>query len=317
MGKKDRDRFISPETIKKIEKLEKSPQIQAQLQAVKNGMKEKVKAPFYIGCLGLIFIGIIALRLQAFPLILIYLAWRFGSKYLKKNKEDIVEAYVNHFLLPVLKEILPDTTVNYFERMDLEILRKLVYDSEAYYSNCHILFGDDDKTEFCNMESYHYTRDSDGHERPVKDFRGQVLLAQFPTQIKGHIRVVPLYKKNFLGHKSYGRYGKKRKDEEELETESMAFNEAYSIFSTDDFYTRLVLDPHILDILTHWKDQMRVCLYMNNKYISLAFESNEFLFSTPRTPKEIDDLSLAGEYEKIRGQLADFYRLIDRIGEKL
>lgn len=317
MGQKYRNRFTDPEIIKKIEKLEKSPQAQAKLQAVKNGMREKIKAPFYIGCLGIIIIGIIAIRINEFVFILIYFAWKFWSKYFKKNKEDIANAYIDNFLLPILKEILADTTINYFELMDLVILEKLVSDSDVYHSNCHIIFGDFYKTEFCNMESYHYREDSNGHKESVRDFTGQVLVAKIPTNINGHIRIVPVCKKKFLGHKNYGRYGNIRKDEEVFETESMAFNDAYSIFYTDDFYVPLILDPKILDILTNWKDKMRVCFYMNNKYISLAFESNEFLFSIPKTPKEVDDLSMAGEYEKIRWKLADFYNLINLIGEKL
>lgn len=317
MGEKYRNRFTDPEIIKKIEELEKSPQAQAKLREVKNGMREKIKAPFYIGCLGLIIIGIIAIKIETFVFVLIFIAWKFWSKYLKENKEDIANAYIDNFLLPILKEIIPDTTINYFEFMDLEILANLVSDSDAYNSHCHILFGDDYKTEFCNMESYHYTKDSDGNEKTVRDFTGQVLVAKIPTNINGHIRIVPVYKKRFLGHRNYGRYGNRRKDEEVFETESMAFNDAYSIFSNDDFYAHLILDPKILDILTNWKDKMRVCFYMNNEYISIAFESNEFLFSIPKTPKEVDDLSIAGEYEKVRLKLADFYKLIAIIGEKL
>ena len=62
---------------------------------------------------------------------------------------------------------------------------------------------------------------------------------------------------------------------------------------------------------------MRVSVYMNEKYISISFESNENLFYLPSTKTEIDELSLAGEYEKVSEKLADFYGLIDIISEKL
>lgn len=317
MGRKFRDQFTDPKTIKKIEDLEKTPQNQARLRSVKEGMKEKIKKPFYIGCLGLLLVFITLAYLKSYGVILLCLAWYFGTKYLRENQASLARDYTDHFLRPVLQEILPETRVNYFEKMDVGILQKLVPGSEGYYSNCHILFGDDLETEFCNMQSYHYIKDSDGNDQKRVDFTGQVLAVKLNTQIKGHIRIVPLVKENFLGHKSYGQYGEKRREEEEIQTESLVFNQAYSIFSTDAFYSRLILDPHILDILNHWKDKMKLCLYLDQKQISLAFESREFLFSVPKTPEDIDKLSLAGEYEKIQEKLADFYDLIDRIVEKL
>ena len=146
---------------------------------------------------------------------------------------------------------------------------------------------------------------------------GQILVSNLKTNIDGHIRIVPVVDKNLFGYKKYGIYNKKHKDEEEIETEYIDFNETYSIFSTDEFYTRLVLNPNIMEILNKWKDKMRVSIYMNEKYISISFESNENLFYLPSTKTEIDELSLAGEYEKVSEKLADFYGLIDIISEKL
>ena len=55
---------------------------------------------------------------------------------------------------------------------------------------------------------------------------------------------------------------------------------------------------------------------MNESYVAIAFQSNHFLFSAPATGWGVEKLSLAGEYEQIRTKLADFYALIDIIGEK-
>ena len=62
---------------------------------------------------------------------------------------------------------------------------------------------------------------------------------------------------------------------------------------------------------------MDVVVYMNEEYISIAFKSNEYIFEIPTTKQGVDDLSLSGEYEKIREKLVDFYSLIDIIGDKL
>lgn len=315
MRKKYRERFLDPEVSRKIEVLENAPETKSRLERVRTSLKSEVPKPFYIGAIG-VFVSIVAFSyFKEFAIIPIFFIWQFCSKYIKKSRTDIADLYVGHFLKPVLTEILPDTEVDYFGGIDLKILGNLVRDSEKYYSNCHIIFGDDYRTEFCNLESYHYTTDKDDHEVRHTDFTGQVLCAKFETNISGHIRVVPVYKKGIFG-KNHWPYGNKRKDEKEIQTESIEFNNSYSIFSTDDFYTRLILDANIIELLNNMNKNMDVAIYMNEKYISVAFESKHFLFAAPHTKGFVDNLSLAGEYEKVRTKLADFYALIDIIGEK-
>lgn len=317
MRKKYRDKFTNPEIVKRIEQIENSPQMQSKLHSVKNGMKNNIINPFVI-VIGAIF-GFIALRamLDIYSFLVIAALVYFWKKYSKQRRNELANSYIDNFLLPVLNEILPDTTIDYFKKIDLKVMKRLVPDSQYYFGNCHIVFGDDYKTEFSNMEAFTETEDSEGHTRQTIDFCGQVLMAKFDTKINGHIRVVPIKKSKVLGLRNHGNYGKKTKIEKEIETESIEFNNSYAIYSTDDFYTRLILDPKIIELLNDWKEKMRVCLYMNEQYISVSFESNAFLFALPQTKKQIDELSLSTEYEKVREKLSGFYSLIDIIGEKL
>ena len=317
MRKKYRDKFTNPEIVKRIEQIENSPQIQSKLHSVKNGMKNNIINPFVI-VIGAIF-GFIALRamLDIYSFLVIAALVYFWKKYSKQRRNELANSYIDNFLLPVLNEILPDTTIDYFKKIDLKVMKRLVPDSQYYFGNCHIVFGDDYKTEFSNMEAFTETEDSEGHTRQTIDFCGQVLMAKFDTKINGHIRVVPIKKSKVLGVRNHGNYGKKTKIEKEIETESIEFNNSYAIYSTDDFYTRLILDPKIIELLNDWKEKMKVCLYMNEQYISVSFESNAFLFTLPQTKKQVDELSLSAEYEKVREKLSGFYSLIDIIGEKL
>lgn len=317
MRKKYRDKFTNPEIVKRIEQIENSPQMQSKLLLVKNGMKNNIINPFKI-VIGAI-LGFIALRamLDIYSFLVIAALVYFWKKYSKQRRNELANSYIDNFLLPVLNEILPDTTIDYFKKIDLKVMKRLVPDSQYYFGNCHIVFGDDYKTEFSNMEAFTETEDSEGHTRQTIDFCGQVLMAKFDTKINGHIRVVPIKKSKVLGLRNHGNYGKKTKIEKEIETESIEFNNSYAIYSTDDFYTRLILDPKIIELLNDWKEKMRVCLYMNEQYISVSFESNAFLFALPQTKKQIDELSLSTEYEKVREKLSGFYSLIDIIGEKL
>ena len=316
MRKKYRDKFTNPEIVKRIEQIENSPQMQARLRSVKNGMKDNIINPFLvIGAM----VGFIALRamLGICSILVMAAIVYFWNKYSKQRRTELATSYTDNFLLPVLKEILPDTTIDYSKEVDLKVMKRLIPDSEYYFGNCHIVFGDDYKTEFSNMQAYTESEDSEGHTRRIIDFCGQILMAKFDTKINGHIRVVPIKKGKVLGFRNHGSYGKKTKIEKEIETESIEFNNSYAIYSTDDFYTRLILDPKIIELLNDWKEKIRVCLYMNEQYISVSFESNAFLFALPQTKKQVDELSLSTEYEKVREKLSGFYSLIDIIGEKL
>lgn len=316
MRKKFRERFLDPEVLNRIEAAQNSPETKRRLSEMKKCVKNRMSDMFYIGFLGFVATVVVVNFFGNYALIPCAAIWCYCYNIFKSRNVDVDDLYVNNFLTPVLNEIFPDTVVDYHGGMDFEIMENLVYNSRKYYSNCHIIFGDDYKTEFCNMRCWHYTSDKNGRKEEHTDFRGQVLVARFNTNINGHIRIAPVYEKGFFGKKLFGPYGSKRDGEEEIQTESIEFNNAYSIFSTDDFYSRLILDANILEILNNLSRKINVAIYMNESYVAIAFQSNHFLFSTPATGWGVEKLSLAGEYEQIRTKLADFYALIDIIGEK-
>ena len=193
MRKKYRDKFTNPEIVKRIEQIENSPQMQSKLHSVKNGMKDNIINPFLvIGAM----VGFIALRamLGIYSILVMAALVYFWNKYSKQRRTELATSYTDNFLLPVLNEILPDTTIDYSKKVDVKVMQRLVPNSEYYFGNCHIVFGDDYKTEFSNMQAYTETEDSEGHTRQTIDFCGQVLMAKFDTKINGHIRVVPIKK---------------------------------------------------------------------------------------------------------------------------
>ena len=319
---KDRARFTDPTIIKKIKSIENSKEIQDRLASVREEMKSRTfsilnyKRVFIVGMFIFSFLITDFEYKVLFNLVIIFGAW-FVSAFFRKNRELNENAYVDNFLLPVLGEIFPETEIDYSKGLKIKVLENFLPNVDGFYGNCHIKFGDEFKTEFSNFLAYHYTTDSDGDKREVTDFVGQGLFVKMQTNISGHIRIVPTTRKSIFGNKKHGIYGKKNKDEMEIETESIDFNESYSIFSTDDFYTRLILDPNIISLLNSWRDRMELVLFMNDEYISIAFKSNEYIFKLPTTKADIDRLSLSGEYEKIREKLADFYSLLDIITDKL
>ena len=211
--KKYRDKFTNPEIVKRIKQIENSPQMQSKLHSVKNGMKNNIINPFVI-VIGTIFLFLVLrAMLDIYSLLVMAAIVYFWNKYSKQRRNELAKSYIDNFLLPVLNEILPDTTIDYSKKIDVKVMKRLVPDSEYYFGNCHIVFGDDYKTEFSNMEAFTETEDSEGHTRQIIDFCGQVLMAKFDTKINGHIRVVPIKKGKVLGFRNHGNYGKKTKIE--------------------------------------------------------------------------------------------------------
>lgn len=321
MMKTYRNNFTSFETSIKINSLENSAQMQKRLDLIKSGMKDHVFKSSPKNLLILVLIVLVG-----FPLLILLppvgiplsvFALLTFIKKLNKKKKMLTKAYIENFLQPVLDQILEDTKINYYKLIDdMDFLAIMFNHAQIYKGECNIVFGDEYKTEFSNLNVMHYREQKGENAATDDDFIGQVLRVKIPTKIKGHLRIIAKDKKKTRGKNLYGPYRGLYKDEIEVPTESIKFNKSYSIFSTDEFYAKLFLDPKIIDIFTNWIDKMKISLYMDENSISILYQSDKYLFPAPITEEEIDDLSLAGEYEKVRDQLADFYSLIDIIGEK-
>ena len=318
--------FTDPEVLEKLNRLEKSPQMQGKLNELKEGVKNNAFDPMRLIPLipVVLIIGAVGNYLPSFDyssykyplLIVIAFVICFGGKFFVSNKVDVSSLYADNVLTPILNAILPGTVLKDSEGIDNSIFNNLLPISSRYYSNTHIIFGDESKTEFSNMQAMHFSRSESGKTVKKTDFIGQVLLMNSKTNINGHIRIVPVTGKNFMGQKLNGYYGKKTKEESEVQTESIEFNNSYSIFSTDNFYTKLVLDPSFIEVLNNLQKRMRVCIYIDSEHIIAAFDSGWYLFGAPGK-SGIENLSLIREYAKFRDVLAEYYEVINVIREKL
>lgn len=310
--------FTKPEITTRIRNLEQSQEMQKKLVSVKSKMKNNIPNLIDLRLVLGILLALLVLNTRYYyflPIVLVL----YTNLFAPRNKEevDISEDYAENFLRPILEEVFPETKLLYNEGLALDVFELILPGSDKYNSNCHIIFADSYKTEFSNMTALFVTRDNKGKTIHKVDFTGQVFQINLSTNVKGHIRIIPSTEKSLLGSKNYRAYGKIRENEREITTESIKFNEDYSIFATDDFNTRLILDPTIINILNTWREKMKVCLYMDENQLIIAFDSGGFLFLLPRLKSDVDSLSIAGEYEKVRVKLADFYELVERIREKL
>lgn len=317
MVKKYRNDFMNPEILKRIEQVEKSSKVQEGLNEIRRGMSGKTSNLFNPKFIIIFIFSIVALQFSyyLFVIFLIVCFSIFGKN--EEIKFDIDSSYENNVILPILQEIFPGTSLNYSEGIDEDVFVKLLPKCEKYYSDCHIIFADESKTELSNMSAYHYRSRKKSGYISINDFYGQVMLIRQKTNIRGHIRIVPLINSTSEDEETYMPYGSKMSDETEIKTESICFNESYSIFSTDQFYPKLILDPITIEILNDWSKKIKVCVYIDENYIAVGFDSSRKMFSMPTTSNETANLSLVSEYEKVRKNLGDFYNFINIIREKL
>ncbi len=317
MVKEYKNDFMNPEILKRIEQVEKTSKVQEGLNEIRRGIHRKTSNFFNPKYIVMFLFSLLALQFSYY-LFVIFLIVCFST--FGKNEEETVDIdnpYENNVILPILQEIFPGTSLNYSEGIDEDVFIKLIPKSEKYYSDCHIIFADEFKTEFSNMSAYHYRSSKKSGYISINDFYGQVMLIRQKTNIRGHIRIVPLINSNSENDETYMAYGIKMSDETEIKTESIYFNESYSIFSTDQFYPKLILDPITIEILNDWSKKIKVCVYIDENYIAVGFDSRRRMFSMPTTSNETANLSLGSEYEKVRKNLGDFYNFINIIREKI
>ncbi|WP_250309308.1 DUF3137 domain-containing protein [Gardnerella sp. Marseille-Q2328] len=318
--------FTNPEVLNKLAQIEQSSQIQGKLNELKEGIKNNsfdfarliplIPVVMVFGALYNYFPNIDYSRYKYYLLIVVVFVVCFAGKFFVNNKVDVGTLYSDNVLTPIFNVILPGTVIKNSEGIDSSIFDNLLPISSIYYSSRHIIFGDEFKTEFSNMQAMHTSRSESGKTVKKTDFIGQVLLINSKTNINGHIRIVPVTGKNFMGQKLNGYYGRKTKEESEVQTESIEFNNSYSIFSTDDFYTKLVLDPSFIEALNNLQKRMRVCLYLDSDRIVAAFDSGRYILGAPGK-SGIENLSLTREYARFRDVLAEYYEIINVIREKL
>lgn len=317
MGQK-RPIFMDKEVLTRIEEIENSPEQQATLQRIKtemvSGTERQNKAillaiPLFIG-LSIVVRDSVILLLAGF---VFFYYWNKQNAIVKRKN---TASYVDNFLLPVLREVLPNVEIDYWGGIDSRVFEDVTPKTETHSASCHIQFNDDYRTEFCNLWSYSTYTDSDGDTHTQDDFRGQVLRAQYETGLRGHIRIVPTKMGLFRREKQRG-YDKTRKGETKIETEDIRFNETFNVYCTDEVSSRALLNPYLLRALVEYRETYPVSLTMDENSVALSFYSDTFVLRRPEKKQEIEELTLSGEYKKVQSQLGKFYTLLDTVNSQL
>jgi hypothetical protein len=315
----DSKKFTDPAVLERIREIENSPENLRRLKAAKSGMEQNrtAKIKWVIGCLITCFIALIATNFESYSSLIAIVIIFIAAAFVGKLNDTNVDFYLENFLVPVLQQTLPDTTVDYGGGIRLSVLELVTPPADRHRTNCHIKFGDSLKTEFCNLYAYDEETDEDGKTTTTQIFKGQVFTARYDTNLKGHIRIVPTGKSLLFGIEFQNGYRRRRKGEIKLETEDIFFNESHNVYCTDELTARMLLNPYLLSVLDDWAKTMPVAVYMDENMVAASFYTRDFILKAPVSKKQIDNLSLSSEYEKIQKQLSEMYKFIDTLNNQI
>lgn len=310
--------FMRNEALARIEQIENSPEKKATLRKIKAEMVLSTERHNKLILLAIPLFILLSIVVQNSAILVLAVVafvfyWRKQSDLVKRKN---TASYVDNFLLPVLKEVLPNVEVDYWGSIDKRVFDDVTPKTENHVTSCHIKFNDEYLTEFCNLWAYHTYEDSEGVTKKVDDFHGQVLQARYETGLRGHIRVVPTKIGMFGREKQHG-YEKVRKDERQIETEDIQFNQTFNVYCTDELTSRALLNPYLLRMLAEYRENYPVALTMDEKSVALSFYTGTFILRRPENKQEIEELTLSGEYKKVQNQLGKFYALLDTVNSQL
>ena len=298
----------SQEKSQRISELENSKEYQDRLFLMKEQMKSNLhwRAVTILGII-LAVLSFLLLRFRAVIIILPALVFYYLPQYNKRkalfgdNVRSNDEIYINDFLCPILKEVFPQAELTLTANYAMDALQVVSPRSTKFNLFNQLSFHDERNLTVANLYGHHtetrYETDSNGHTRT--DFVGQLFSLKAPSPFPGHMRVVPTKKSFFFKREVKGAYPGPGKNEVQIETEDIQNNENYNIYCTDEFAARKFLKPKVLDWFDRQIAQNAMCVYLVEDRLYISLYTNRYIFPTPRKKQDVENLSLAAEYQKL------------------
>ncbi|MGH7636720.1 MAG: DUF3137 domain-containing protein, partial [Gemmatimonadaceae bacterium] len=154
------------------------------------------------------------------------------------------------------------------------------------------------------------TEGSGKNRRTITIFKGVIVRLDFNKHFQGHTVVVPNSESQILG----GLFGESssRRRKNLCRMENVEFEDAYSVYATDQQEARYILTPKLMELIMRTRatlsDGLRVSFHDNSVFLTLPGMGDRFevkLFGRAVTP------------ENIVGELVEVVRLADQLVETL
>lgn len=154
------------------------------------------------------------------------------------------------------------------------------------------------------------TEGSGKNRRTVTIFRGVIVRLDFNKYFQGHTVVVPNSESQILG----GLFGESdsRRSKELCRLDNVEFEEAFSVYSTDQQEARYILTPKLMELVMRARATL-------NAGIRLSFHDNSVFLTLPETNDRFEVQLFGGPVtpESAVGELAEVVRLAENLVDVL
>lgn len=254
-------------------------------------------------------------RRPLFFLLFLFLCGYVVMQYRSKNRNDFNNdfLYGEHFFLPVLHVLCPKADFTYKGGIDQDILKYILPQTDRYETSSYVRFHDHNNMELCNVYAHHTESETDNNNNTkyheVTDFKGQVYVVDYPSNVNGYIRIVPDKRMQISGARIRPHYFRFNDGGMKIETEDIENNERYAVTCTDELAARKFLNPSVLK----WLDEqieVPVSIYITQNHLYFALYTDKKIFCAPITKKSIDQLSLTSVYKDLQQEMTKTDELI-------
>ena len=220
--------------------------------------------------------------------LLIFLVGLRFYKLIKNNTnqydKDIVEKAIHSVLQEA--EISPRGFVNARKLYFRGIVPDFTNDSGSYL----ISYKKEGRVQyFCNLDLVYNNAVDNTPGKVVTTFRGQVYVLSAKKSISGSVRIiVGMHNESFRSW-----FRKKEKDEVQIKTESVLFNESFTVFTTNEHEAFYILTPYVMEQLLNMKNRYgNFGISIAGSEIVIALNTGYFLLNKPQEYKDIENMSI-------------------------
>lgn len=292
--------------------------------ALKNSIKtQKI---YFIGIFGLVFLifmvigaaaimysmGKITITLMKIISIIccagIFTAgWRF-VKLIKHNTKqystDIVEKAI-HSVLPEA-EIQSRGCINAQKLYHMGIIPDFTDTSGSYLISYKM---EDRINYFSNLRLDYDTSQRDTSGKVITTFEGQVYVLNSRKCISGCVRII-VGKHN---GSSLSWFYKQGKDEVKIRSESVVFNENFTVFATNEQEAFCILTPYVMEQLLNIKNKYGTFgMSISKDEIAIALNTGYTLFVMPQDYTDIEKISVENVKLQVQG-IFNFGQMIENL----
>ena len=279
-------------------------------------IKGKLAFAKFIRIIGVIepfALGFYALVSQQFLLIILGLAIAFFLLLWGLHiRNSAMEQYGKAYVEPMARQMFPGAEFTYKEKhLDLDRFHNLGLITRDKYEDVtnHLVSNDEHELENFSLLCEHNERDSDGDSRTVTTYSGTVVSYKTPTGIQGVVRVIASgqFKLLFIKKETTFVRGKSPLAPEKIETGSVAFDDNFEVYASDQHLGYYVLNAYVIEKLQAFRAKYGTfALTITSDHLYVAFDHKDKFIYVP------DRISNIGE-----NPFADAKRDLDELVQGL